>query len=229
MPLDDKAKRIGILLPSSNSVLEPLAAHSFTESNISYHFSRLGVIEVTLASNSRDQFALDAQFIAGKLLVDVNVDCLVWGGTSASWLGIQHDRDFCEFFMEETGIPTSSCVLEINRLMFSKNVKTYGLITPYKLDVQQKIIENYEALGFSCVGEQHYGGVLSNDYAAIPPEQTENMIRSVAKATPDIILIMCTNMLGATVAPSLEMEIGIPILDSATVTLQAGRRLADLD
>jgi hypothetical protein len=36
-------------------------------------------------------------------------------------------------------------------------------------------------------------------------------------------------MLGATVAPSLEMEIGIPILDSATVTLQAGRRLADLD
>ena len=52
------------------------------------------------------------------------------------------------------------------------------------------------------------------------------MVRSVAKKKPDVILIMCTNMLGATVAATLEPELGIPIMDSATATLQSGVRLA---
>ena len=40
MERDAKVKRIGILLPSSNSVLEPLAVKTSVESNISFHFSR---------------------------------------------------------------------------------------------------------------------------------------------------------------------------------------------
>ena len=227
VPKDIKAKRIGILLPSSNSVLEPLAAKTLTQPNMTFHFSRLGVIDITLAPNSLEQFTLEAQCNAGKLLCDADVDCVVWGGTSASWLGIQNDIDFCTFFTQETGIPAGSCVLEMNRLMTSNQVKTFGLVTPYTSDVQHKIIENYKTLGFSCVSEQHYGGVLSNDYAAIPIERTEQMVRMVAEKGPDIILIMCTNMLGAAVAGPLEIETGIPIMDSATVALQAGSWLAN--
>jgi maleate isomerase len=52
------------------------------------------------------------------------------------------------------------------------------------------------------------------------------MVRLVAKKNPDVILIMCTNMLGATVAATLAPELGIPIMDSASVALQSGLRLA---
>ena len=225
MQLDAKVKRIGILLPSSNSVLEPLAAKTNVGSNISFHFSRLGVIDITLASNSINQFTLAAQYEAGKLLCDANVDCVIWGGTSASWLGLQHDIDFCTSFTQKTGVSAGTCVLEMNQIMASDRVKTYGLVTPYTSDVQYQIIENYKTLGFSCVSEQHYGGILSNDYASIPTAQTEKMVRLVAKKNPDIILIMCTNMRGATVAATLAPELGIPIMDSATVAIQSGLRL----
>ena len=229
MAADIKAKRIGILLPSSNSVLEPLAAKTITEPDTTFHFSRLGVIDITLTPKSLDQFTLETQCSAGKLLCDADVDCVVWGGTSASWLGIQHDIDFCASFTKETGVLAGSCVLEMNRIMASEQVKTFGLVTPYTPDVQHKIIENYKKLGFSCVSEQHYGGAISNDYASITANQTEEMVRVVAEKGPDIILIMCTNMRAAGVAASLETETGIPIMDSATIALQAGIRLASED
>ena len=229
MAADIKAKRIGILLPSSNSVLEPLAAKTITEPDTTFHFSRLGVIDITLTPKSLDQFTLETQCSAGKLLCDADVDCVVWGGTSASWLGIQHDIDFCASFTKKTGVLAGSCVLEMNRIMASEQVKTFGLVTPYTPDVQHKIIENYKQLGFSCVSEQHYGGAISNDYASITANQTEEMVRVVAEKGPDIILIMCTNMRAAGVAASLETETGIPIMDSATIALQAGIRLANED
>ena len=115
MAADIKAKRIGILLPSSNSVLEPLAAKTITEPDTTFHFSRLGVIDITLTPKSLDQFTLETQCSAGKLLCDADVDCVVWGGTSASWLGIQHDIDFCASFTKKTGVLAGSCVLEMNR------------------------------------------------------------------------------------------------------------------
>ena len=52
------------------------------------------------------------------------------------------------------------------------------------------------------------------------------MVRDVAKHAPDVILIMCTNMFGATIAATLTEEIGIPVIDSAAITLEAGLRLA---
>jgi len=48
----------------------------------------------------------------------------------------------------------------------------------------------------------------------------------VATHAPDVILIMCTNMCGATIAAPLTAETGIPVIDSAAITLQAGLRLA---
>ena len=222
-------KRIGIVIPSSNVVIEPLVARSFWKSDNTVHFSRLGVVNIELDGGSLAQFEMVEQLSAAKKLSDARVDAIVWGGTSSSWLGIERDEEYCSLIEKETGISTTTCVLEMNRIMASEQVKTFGLVTPYTPDVQHKIIENYKELGFSCVSEQHYGGAISNDYASITANQTEEMVRVVAEKGPDIILIMCTNMRAAGVAASLETETGIPIMDSATIALQAGIRLASED
>ena len=223
------AKRVGVVLPSSNSVLEPLAAGVPSQFDATFHFSRLGVIDITLDPASSAQFTLERQVAAGAVLCDADVDCVVWGGTSASWLGAEHDLDFCTLFTQTTGVPAGSCVLEMNRFLADNRVKTFGLVTPYKADVQQKIIDNYHSLGFICAGEEHHGGSVSNEYALIDPNVTAQMVRDVAKQAPDVILIMCTNMFGASIAAPLTQETGILVIDSATITLQAGLRLAKVN
>jgi maleate isomerase len=110
-------KRIGIVLPSSNTVVEPLAADMLAGTGVTAHFSRLGVINVALDARSKAQFELQRHVDAAKLLADADVDVIVWGGTSASWLGSEHDQAFCKSVFEQTGIPATSCVLEMNRTL----------------------------------------------------------------------------------------------------------------
>ena len=218
-------KRIGIVIPSSNVVIEPLVAQHFCKSDDTVHFSRLGVVEIKLDAESLAQFEMGEQLSAAQKLCDARVDAIVWGGTSASWLGIGHDEEYCRLIEEKISVPTTTCVLEMNRKLVSLGARRIAIITPYTDDIHNQILDNYEKLGFPRPTGQNLGGTLSNDFASISPTTLEDMVRSVAKESPDVIVIMCTNLRGAAVAKNLSKQLGIPIIDSAVTTLQAGSRL----
>ncbi len=211
--------RLGLLIPSSNVVLEPLIKQASAVSTI--HVSRLGVLDVKLDAASRAQFEQKTQLAAAKLLCDAKVEAIVWGGTSASWLGLEHDISFVNLMQQQTGVPTGSCVLEINRQLRALGAKKLGMITPYKSDVAEQINRNYEAMGFEVTASVHDGGDLSNDFASISQDTIATMIRTVAAAGPHAIIIMCTNVAGAALAKSMSDEVGCPIIDSAAATLAA--------
>jgi len=212
--------RLGLLIPSSNVVLEPLAVRAQSlNPDLSIHISRLGVLDVTLDPASRSQFELDTQVAAAKLLCDAKVDRIIWGGTSASWLGRAHDEAFVARMAQETGVETTSCVLEINKRLGNLGVKRLGFLTPYANDVTDQINQNYTNMGFDVVASRNDGGTLSNDFASIGQDIITGMIREVAAYKPEAIVIMCTNMAGAECAARLEGELGLPIIDSAAETL----------
>jgi maleate isomerase len=215
-------KRLGIVLPSSNTVLEPLAAKMLAGTGVTAHFSRLGVIDVALDDSSRAQFELQRHVDAARLLADAKVDAIVWGGTSASWLGPVYDRAFCAAVEAATGITTTTCVLAMNRLLEQAPSAQFGLVTPYTDDVHNQIIENYRTLGFPCAASENHGGVLSNDFADLSPKTIATMVRNVARARPDAIFIMCTNIRSAPVAADLSAELGLIVADSAEITISAG-------
>ena len=215
--------RLGLLIPSSNIVLEPLTVSLQMQTpNLTIHIARLGVLDVQLNANSRSQFQLDVQVTAAKLLGDANVDRITWGGTSASWLGVAHDEAFVWRMEQETGIPTTTCVLDINNRLANLGVTRLGLVTPYSNEVAGQINRNYTDMGFNVVASRNHGGTLSNDFAAIKSSVIAQMIQEVAAAKPDAIVIMCTNMAGAQKAIQLESDLGLPILDSAAITLACG-------
>ena len=215
-------KRIGIVLPSSNTVVEPLAADMLAGTGVTAHFSRLGVINVALDARSKAQFELQRHVDAAKLLADADVDVIVWGGTSASWLGSEHDQAFCKSVFEQTGIPATSCVLEMNRTLLGGGALRFGLVTPYTDDVRKQIIANYHSMGHICCATENYGGTLSCYFAKIDPYTVALMVRSVAVSLPDVVFIMCTNVRGAAIATPLSEELGFPVIDSAAMTITAG-------
>ena len=218
-------KRIGIVIPSSNVVIEPLVARLFCNSNDTVHFSRLGVVEIKLDAESLAQFEIGEQLSAAQKLCDAQVDAIVWGGTSSSWLGIERDEEYCRLIEKKTGVPTTTCVLEMNRKLASLGARRIAMVTPYTDDIHNRILDNYEKLAFPRPTGQNLGGTLSNDFASISHSTLEDMIWSVAKESPDVIMIMCTNLRGAAVAKNLSKQLRIPIIDSAVTTLQAGSRL----
>ncbi len=52
------------------------------------------------------------------------------------------------------------------------------------------------------------------------------MVRAVAAEGVDAVAIVCTNLAGAVLAPDLEAELGVPVIDSVAVTLWKGLDLA---
>jgi maleate isomerase len=212
---------IAMLTPSSNTVLEPytswLAQPLFPE--VTVHFGRFRVTRIALDQGSDEQFALEPILQAADHLADAKPDIIAWNGTSASWLGFDADKRLCAALEERTGVRATSAILSLNQLLGDAGVKRLGLVTPYTSDVQQRIVANYADIGIETVSERHSDLSDNFSFSEVTEESIESMCRDVARAKPDAIAIVCTNMRGPLVAPTLEKELGIPVFDSVSFTL----------
>jgi maleate isomerase len=222
--------RLGILTPSSNTVLEPLTSAILDDlPEVTAHFARFRVTEIALSPSSVAQFDDEQILAAAELLADAKVDAIAWSGTSAAWLGFARDVALCERIVSSTGRPAGTAVLALNEVLAVNGVKRLGLVTPYRDDVQAKIVANYDAAGIAVVSERHLG--ISDNYAFAeePPDRIEALIREVAADKPDAIAVLCTNMRGAALVSELEAEFDIPIHDSVAVTVWKSLKLAGVD
>lgn len=212
--------RLGMLTPSSNSALEPLTQAMLAPlaDRVSAHFARFRVTQIALDSVSDRQFQPEPILAAAELLADARPAVIAWNGTSASWLGFDRDEALCNAITRRTGLPATSAVLALNRWLRQRGIRRLGLVTPYTADVQARIVVNYARLGIEIVTEIHAG--LSDNFAfsTLPEDRIAAMCVEAARGA-EAVAIVCTNMRGAMVAPAVEAETGVPILDSVAVTL----------
>ncbi|MBT2335725.1 Asp/Glu/hydantoin racemase [Variovorax paradoxus] len=222
--------RLGVLTPSSNTALEPLTSTLVAcVPGCSAHFSRFRVTEISLSAEGLGQFDDSKILAAAELLADARVDVIAWSGTSSGWLGFEADRRLVERIRERTGIAATTAVLALNELLALRGVKRLGLVTPYTADVQQRIVDNYRALGIEVVAERHLGISVNHDFALVEPAQLMASMREVAAAQPEAITTFCTNLHAAPLAEAFEAETGIALLDTVSTTVWGQLRAAGAD
>ncbi len=214
--------RLGMLTPSSNTVLEPVTAAMLAGlPDVTAHFSRFPVTEIALSPAALGQFDDTPILAAATLLAHAKVDVIAWNGTSASWIGFESDERLSARITAATGIPARTTVLAYRILFQRLGIRRVGLVTPYTDDVQARIQANWGAAGFSCQAERHLGLADNFSFAEVTSETIAGMARAVAAEGCDAVAIVCTNMDGAHAAAALEAELGVPVLDSVAVTLWA--------
>jgi maleate isomerase len=222
--------RLGMLTPSSNTVLEPVTAAMLAGTpDISAHFSRFRVTEIALSEQALQQFDDSELLHAAELLAHAKVDVIAWNGTSAAWLGFDRDEQLCARIKETTGIAACTSVLAFRDLFAQRGIKRVGLVTPYLDDVQAKIIANWSAAGLACSAERHLRLQDNFSFANVAPDNIAAMARAVVQEGSDAVAIVCTNMRGAAIAAALEQELGVPVYDSVAVTLYQCLRMARRD
>lgn len=212
--------RLGMLTPSSNTVLEPVTMAMLASlPDVSAHFSRFRVTEIALSEQALGQFDDGEILRAAELLVHAKTDVIAWNGTSAGWLGFDRDERLCERIREATGIPACTSVLAFREIFERTGVRRVGLVTPYLSDIQSKIMANWRASGFHCSSERHIGLQDNFSFAEVSEDEIASLVRAVAREGCDAVAIVCTNMRGAGLAAPLERELGIPVYDSIATTL----------
>jgi maleate isomerase len=193
-----------MLTPSSNTILEPVTAAMLANlPDVTAHFGRFRVTEISLDAASQRQFELAPILEAARLLADARIDTICWNGTSAGWLGLDRDRELCAALASATGARATSSVLALVEIFRRTEVTRFGLVTPYVDDVQQRIVGNFASEGFACVAERHLGESVNFAFSEINRAAIAARIREVAAAKPQAITVFCTNMNGAALVDEL--------------------------
>lgn len=225
-----KRVRLGMLTPSSNTVLEPLTSAMLAGlPEVSAHFARFRVTEISLRPQALGQFDMAPILQAACLLADAQVDVIAWNGTSSGWLGFEADVALCRCVERETGVRCCTSVLALNEIMEKTQRKRFGLITPYQDDVQAAIVTHYARSGFECVAERHLNRSLNFSFSEVEPMHISEMAREVAETRPQCLTTFCTNLRAAPLAPALEAELGIPVYDTVATAVWKSLRLCGVD
>jgi maleate isomerase len=223
----DAPIRLGMLTPSSNTVLEPATAAMLAGMpGVTAHFARIRVVAIDLGAGSRAQFDTGPMLEAAGLLADARVQAICWNGTSGAWLGLEQDRAVCDAITGATGIPAVTATMALMEALDLLGARRLGLVTPYLGTVQQAIVERWAAAGLEVVAERHLEDPGNYSFADHPEALVARLVREVAADRPEAIAIHCTNFRGAGAVAALEAETGIPVLDSIAVSLWGALRAA---
>jgi maleate isomerase len=221
---------LGMLTPSSNTTLEPVTTQMIAGlPEVSAHFGRFKVTEIALSEKALGQFDDTEILRAAELLSHAKPNVIGWNGTSAGWLGFDADERLCRRITDATGIAACTSVLALNEIFTRTGVSRFGLVTPYRDDVQEAIVRNYRKSGFDCVAERHLRLQDNFSFSEVGADELRRMVREVAREKPQAITILCTNLRGTPLVEALEAETGIPIYDSIATVVWKSLRLAGID
>jgi maleate isomerase len=215
---------LGVITPSSNSILEPIISNMLKEANCTAHFTRLPVKNLSLAPSDLEQFRFEPMISAARLLSDVEVDAIVWCGTSGSWLGAKNDEELCKAISDETKTKATTTTLAQLSAFRHYHSKRIGLVVPYNESLTDLIAENYSREGFEMVKKNFLGLISNLDFGRVLEEEIEKMIYESAEDV-DSICVLCTNFSVAPRVDKIEQKIGVMLFDSVSVTVWASLQL----
>lgn len=226
-----KPKRIGMIVPSSNTVVEPICNRIFAglEDTVTVHYARLEVVNVSMNEDSTKQFASNAMLHAAKQLAQAKVDAILWNGTAGSWLGIERDRAICAEMEQETGIKVSTASLGMVNCYRDFHINRLHLVTPYIKKMNDAIIQEYEKLGLTIAGVTGLGIIDNTEIGSVPVAQLEQLCNNTNAVAGEGIAVVCTNLAAAWKAMEIEAQTGAVLIDSVTAAVREALQLVGLE
>jgi maleate isomerase len=219
--------RLGVIVPSSNIVLEPMTQKIVASIidptlEVTVHFTRVRVTKIDLSQDSNSQFTLEAMLAAAQLLADAQVDAIGWSGTSASWLGFSTDETLCASIEMKTGIPATTSVLATNEILRRRGARNVGLVTPYPQEMNPVIRRTYKDAGIFISEDRSRCANLSTnfEFGALAEPELDAMVDDIVRNGAESVLVMCTNVAAAQRAKYWEDRYKIDVLDSVAVVVQ---------
>lgn len=222
-------KKIGFIVPSSNTALEPITVSMTSQLNalVSLHFSRVEVKTLNTDHQSVGQFAPDKMLAGAVLLGGAQLDAILWNGTSGSWSGkgLQAERALAASIEQMTGIAVSTSTLAQLEVLEQKGVKRLSLTGPYVDGPMQGLVEFYTGLGYEIMATSQMDETLNTVFGNTPLARIKELIRKCDHLDAECVVVACTNWPAALVVEEMEAELGKPIYDSVCVTLWKALRM----
>jgi maleate isomerase len=212
--------RIGLIVPSSNTVMEPDFHRHFASPNV-VSTTRILLEHVTREAETR-MLQKDLPR-AIQLIKTTAPDVVVFGCTSAGSLeGLTHDdgiRELIEKQMRARAITVLRAVMT-----------QLSLIRPQKIVVLTPYVEDLTSSIAGCIAEEGYSvtkaagmGIEENlEIGKVTPADIVRFVESqVERIDADCLFLSCTNWRAIETIEPLQKTLGIPVITSNQAAIDA--------
>jgi maleate isomerase len=212
--------RLGLLVPSSNTVLEPDLYRGLPPS-CTLHTARMYLEDVTVEAEARmlDEHTLPA----ARQLATARPDAVVFGCTSAGALrGNAYDAELCDRISQITGVPTVSVIRAAREALRAANARRIVVVTPYIDELNQRVRTSMEEDGIEVLRIMGLGIVQNSQIALVESAEILGLAAAAVDGlTPDALFVSCTNFPAVSCLPSLRGKFPFPVITSNQAVLEA--------
>jgi maleate cis-trans isomerase len=210
--------RIGVILPTSNRLIEPQFVH-YAPVELGIHFAR-----AQLTGRWKKPLVDLAPEIARAAitLADARPDLIVFNCTSTSMKeGPEGDAYLLGAIREATGIEPLSTAAAVTTALSVLGMQRFVLVTPYIQATNDHEIEYFRQQGFQVVHDVALGLSGGDEFIHVPPERWIDLALSNDRADSDGFLLACTNTTQIEAIDAVEGATGKPVVNSNQAVLWA--------
>jgi maleate isomerase len=210
-----KRGRIGLVVPTGNSVMEP-EFQRMTPEGVSVHANRIALKNVTydaLLEMEHDT----ARAAAG--IATVRVGVIAFGCTSGSFVGGPgYDDKLIKIIEDETGVTATTTTSAVMRALEAMNISRLALVTPYTDPVNEIEVNFLQAAGIEVTNWKGGGIIETADIQECEPDVSFNRACEVDSDRAEAVFISCTGFRSVENLEKLERKLGKPVISANQAT-----------
>ena len=214
-------KRIGLILPSANNVLEP-DFYRLAPMNVTIHTARMWLTAAD--PNSIERMNQEVENCA-RYLATAHVDIMAYGCTGGSFLGGHgYDQRLLQRIRETGGVPavaTSTAAVEALKML---NVKRVSVASPYIDEINEKLEVFFRDNDFEILNVAGQQLREAFDIGEQTPETIYEFSRKSFHPGANGMFLSCTDWRALETVDRLEKDLGRPVITANQATIWAAFR-----
>jgi maleate isomerase len=215
--------RVGLMVPSSNTVMEPDFQRALA-GVATVHTARMHLVDPVTPDGELqmlDQHARPASRDIGTLRPDL----VVFGCTSAgSLLGRDGDVRLRAELSGDAGAPVLGIIDAMGESLRAQGAARISVYTPYRDELNALVEAGLRADGFEVLRITGLGIADNVGVGRVEPEEILAGAEGVLAPGSDALAVACTNFRALEVREELEQRLGVPVVTANSAALDAVRR-----
>ena len=223
--MDNKQRRIGVLLPPGNVSVEREFTR-FAPDNVAFNYNRLSR-PVSVSTKSSLLSMVPSLERAARDLAQTRPELMLFACTSGSFLeGRGKEDGLARRINDYTGVPAITTSMAVVDALSALRLKRIYMITPYPDEINDEEVEFLAHYGIEVTAYDSFRCAVTDLTADVPSAAVAELARKhrAEIAESDGLFISCTQLLTMDQIDTLEKELDRCVVTSNQATLWAALR-----
>ncbi len=214
--------RIGLIVPSNNTVCEPEMATLCPEDVATYSTRILFQPTIPGLRDMKNHVQRASSELSSEGICQIIAFCCTIGSMIG---GVGYDAEIIDLIEKEAGVPATTTTTSVRAALDVLRVTRIAVATPYTREIIQLERDILESMGYKVTRIIGYHEdvppeAFRNDMIGrLPPDEAYRLGLKVNDSQNEALFISCTNFRALETIQSLEEKTGKPVVSSNQATM----------